>query len=174
MRNIILTTALTAAMALPMMSTAAAQSVSIDAEAKVGYSQPERVSRKVYEVTVDGDRRDSQKDVFEEALYKAAKKTIKNDYDWFRIVDRETERETVRTKNRSSMSGHYERVPERQCGLLGCTTTYRTHYRGDIGSEFPDREDTVYSVTLEFEMGSGAFKNGDGLYDARSVKSTYK
>lgn len=53
----------------------------------------ERVSAKTYEVNVRGNSYDDRDEVLEDALRKAAKKTIKNDYDWFRVIDREIETE---------------------------------------------------------------------------------
>lgn len=130
----------------------------------------ERVSSKTYEVKVRGDSYDDRDEVMEEALYKAAKKTIKNDYDWFRVIDRETESEKSRTSN--NYRGSVERVPERRCGLLGCSTSYRTHYRNDIRADFNDREKVKYSVRLEYVMGIGPVKDSLNVYDAREVKAS--
>ena len=101
-----------------------------------------------------------------------AVKTLRNDYDWFRIIDRETSKETTKTESRSGFSARYERIPEKRCGLLGCTTTYRDHYRGGFESNFPDHEDTVYTVTLEFEMGTGTYANARNVYEARSIRNS--
>ena len=136
------------------------------------YSAPatERVSTQTYIVSVDGDGNDSRRKVLNKALVKAAKKTLKYDYDWFRIVERETDKETRTTRRRGGFEGSFHTVPERRCGLLSCRTTTRTYYSGGVSSDFPDREDTVYTVTLEFRMGIGPVQDTDSVYDARQVK----
>lgn len=174
MNKLILTSALVAVLSVPALA-AGAQSIAVGAEVQIGSdAEAERVSERIYAVSVDGGRRDSREDVYEEALYLAAKKTLRNDYDWFRIVERQTEKETTRTQRRSEFSGRYERVPERRCGLLNCTTTYRDYYHGGFDTGSPAREDSVYTVTLEFQMGYGPYRNSVGVYDAQSVKANYK
>lgn len=162
-----------AMLCLTPVGTASAQNTSVNANVNIG-SEDQRsyTSSRTYVVTVDGGKRDNRQEVFEEALDRAATKTLRNDYDWFRIIDRETSKETTKTESRSGFSARYERVPERRCGLLGCTTTYRDHYRGGFESDFPEREDTVYTVTLEFEMGSGPYANARNVYDARSIRNS--
>jgi len=143
-------------------------------EAKVVIGSEERVSPRIMEVTVEGKKRDSRNEVMDEALYKAARKTLKNDYDWFRILDREIEKETEVTRRGSGFSGSYERVPERSCGLLGCTTRYRTEYNNEFNVRMNEREDTVYTITLEYQMGTGPTRGDTDVYDARIVKNSFK
>jgi len=178
MRKIMMTTVLVAGFAC--VSPALAQSsdaeanVDVSAEIIVGSPGQTITSNRTYEVEVDGGRRDSRSEVFDKALYKAAKKTLKKDHEWFRIIDKETEKETTRTESRSGASVGFEREPVRRCGLLGCTTEYRTTQRGRFDSGFPEREDTVYTVILEYEMGSGPVAKSDNVYDARKAKKKYR
>ena len=142
-----------------------------------GQSAPyeELTAGRTFSVTVDGDRRDSRDEVYEEALYLAAKKTERNDFEWFRVVNKETDRETTKTRDRGSRAeAGFERAPVRRCGLLGCKTEYRTQYRGEFGTDFPEREDTLYSVTLDFEMGVGPATNGGRIYYADEIKRDYR
>ena len=130
----------------------------------------ERVSTKTYEVNVRGNSYDDRDEVLKDALRKAAKKTIKNDYDWFRVINREIESEEKAISN--SYHGSVERVPERRCGLLGCTTTYSTQTRNDFRASFNDRESVRHSIRLEYVMGIGPVKDSKNVYDARDVKAS--
>jgi len=131
-------------------------------------ASPSSVQLKAYEVTVQGDRNDSREDVMHRALYKAAKKTLKENQLWFQVIE-------VRTKiDRENRLSGFERVPHRKCGLLGCSTTYSTHYRSGFESNTFDREDTYHSVTLEYQMGSGDVAYGKNIYDAYQAKKKYK
>jgi len=138
-------------------------------------SYEELTAGRTFSVTVDGDRRDSRDEVYEEALYLAAKKTDRNDFEWFRVINKETDRETTKTRDRGSRAeAGFERAPVRRCGLLGCKTEYRTQYRGGFGTDFPEREDTLYSVTLDFEMGVGPATDGGRIYYADEIKRDYR
>lgn len=173
MHKLVMTTALTATLAISAPALAQT-SATMAAEVTLGAQSQTFTSDRTYEVEVDGNRRDSRQDVFEEALYKAAKKTLKKDYEWFRVVDKETEKDTVRTESRNEARAGFEREPVRRCGLLGCTTEYRTTYRGGFDSSFPEREDTIYTVILEYEMGAGPAPVSDNVYDARDTKRKYR
>ncbi len=129
----------------------------------------ERTSTKTYEVSAKGNKYDGRDKVFDDALYKAAKKTLKNDYDWFRVIDREYETEKTTSSNRFRES--VRRVPERRCGLLGCSTTYRTDYHSDIRSGFYDRDEIKHSVRIEYIMGIGPVEDIKNVYDARDIKA---
>ena len=172
---------LIAALAMTGFTVAHAADVGskIDVTADAAIGQPYAanktyISDETYEVTVEGKRGDSLDEVMDKALYKAAKKTLGKDYEWFRVIERETEKDTTETRTRGSVSGGFEAVPERRCGLLGCMTTTRTYYRGGIRSDFPDRKDTEYTVTLEYEMGAGYVEDSRNVYDARIVKNSYR
>jgi len=75
---------------------------------------------------------------------------------------------------RGSATPGFSRVPERRCGLLGCSTNYRTHYRGGFDTTTVERVDIRYSVTLEYQMGIGPVKKTDDVYNAKIVKNAYK
>jgi len=168
---IIFTSIIGIATASPLVSTAQDVSTAISASATVGA----KTSGKTYTVSTKGDRRDSAQDVFDEALYKAAKKTLRKDFEWFRIIDKETEKETERTRGeRAGFETRYERVPVRSCGLLGCTTSSQSYRTTEFNSGTPDRKETTYSVDLEFEMGVGTPPNSKNVYNARIVKNSYK
>jgi len=131
-------------------------------------------THRVFDVTVEGGRNDSRSEVMEKALYKAAKSTLKKDFEWFRVVERDTDKEIHTTRSRGSATPGFSRVPERHCGLLGCSTNYRTHYRGGFDTTTDERVDARYSVTLEYQMGIGPVKKTDDVYNAKIVKNAYK
>lgn len=176
MRNISMTTVMAASFVFAAPAFAQTTDADIDVKAEIIIGSPGQsiTSNRTYEVEVDGGRRDSRTEVFEKALYKAAKKTLKKDHEWFRVLEKETEKDTVRTEARSGARAGFEREPVRRCGLLGCRTEYRTTYRGGFDSSFPEREDTVYTVILEYEMGSGPVAASDNVYDARRAKKKYR
>ena len=181
-KTLIITTGLLA-LALPLNSHAEQTETSVQAEVIVGSqtssgssapAQTERVSVRTYEVVAKGNRRDSRSDVREEALYLAARKTLDNNYDWFRVTETYTDRDRVRSRSSARVTGGFERRPVKSCGLLGCTTRYETNYRAGYDNDWPERDETVYEVTLEFEMGTGRVSNPDGVHDARIVKRSYR
>ena len=146
-----------------------------DTDKTVRLTVASSVSDKTYEVNVEGKRRDDLDDVMNKALYKAAKKTLKSDYEWFRVILNETEKSSEKeSRVGSRFAGGFETVPERRCGLLGCSNSTRTTYRGGIRSDFPERKTTRYSVTLEYKMGSGPVADNNNVYDAKIVKTSYK
>lgn len=178
MRTLTLTS-LTALTLLALPSTASADvgiNGNISAEISSSDYNPDkqRVSLRTYNVKVSGDRSDSRDEVMDKALYKAAKETLSKDYTWFRIVNRDTEEVTRETRDRSHIGADFERRPVRSCGLLTCSTSYETRYSGEIGTRDRVRNDTTYTVRLEYEMGTGIVNYNDRVYDARIVKNSYR
>jgi len=181
MRNLIISTALFTAFVMPNTAAVAqdaiAQGSDLQASATVtgqASTRSERVSTKTYQVSVDGKRRDNKSDVLDKALYKAAKKTLDKDYDWFRVVNRDTETIETRGRNNSGFSTTYERAPQRNCGLLGCSTTYETQSRSRFEADLSSRDETRHNITIEYEMGIGEVEDNEDVYDARIVKNSYR
>lgn len=152
-----------------MTSLAWASDVKVSASASINSPADQRVSDRVYDVRVKGDRNDTRNEVYDEALYKAAKKTRKKDYDWFRVIDSDIERETRIRDSQSGFEAEYERVPYRSCGLLTCKTEYRTERSTTIRIDADDREETRYVVDLDFQMGWGPMPRDGEVYDARAL-----
>ncbi len=173
MRKYIMSAAIAVIM-VPVAAAEPAEELKAEATLELQYgTAAETTSARTYSVTAEGNRRDSRDDVYDMALAKAAKKTLRSNYDWFRVLDSETERDTIQTERSSSRAvGRYERTPVKRCGLLGCTTRYETSYRADFDTDFPERRETTYEVTLDFEMGEGPVKDGGRVYDARNVQRT--
>ena len=178
MRTLFLTTGAALFMLVP--SSAIADDINIDGEVRTemrsaqATPETERVSVQTFEVSYEGGKNESLNEVLDEALYMAAQKTLDYDYDWFRIKERDTEKDKIETRNRAGIETGFETVPVRECGLLGCSTRYRTYYRGYVGNDFRERDDALYTVTLEFEMGTGRVIDDHKVYDARVVTRTYE
>lgn len=173
MRKTIICAALMAGgTSIPTLATAT--DVSVNARVSSTAPVERRISDRTYDVKVRGDRNDSRSDVYDEALYKAARKTRKKDYDWFRVIDSEVERETRITDSESGFEAGYERVPYQSCGLLTCRTEYRTETRSRLTIDAPEREESRYTVELEFEAGWGSMPRGGEVYDARRVENEYR
>ena len=176
MRTILLVSALSLSIfpAASASESTDAEGASAKAEIAIDFDdRKELTSAREYTVFAEGSRRDSRDDVYDEALYKASAKTLREGFDWFRIVDSDIDRETVRSDGRASrIRGGFERTPVKRCGLLGCTTRYETNYRSEVETSFPERRDRVYEVTLDFVMGTGPVYEGGKVHFARNIKET--
>ncbi len=171
-KTLLIAAVLAAGTSFPAISVAADARV----EARISTEAPvnRRTSDRTFDVKVKGARNDGRSDVYDEALYKAARKTRKKDYDWFRVIDSEIERDTRRTSRERGFETEFERTPYRSCGLLTCRTEYRSERRTTVEFDFDDREESRYTVELEFEAGWGTMPAGPDVYDARLVERDYR
>lgn len=173
MQKTILTLAiLVAGTSLPAISMATDLQVLVEASANIPAER--RTADRTYDVKLRGKNNESRSEVYDEALYRAARKTKKKDYDWFRVIDSEIVRDTRFTDSERGFEAGYERVPYKSCGLLTCRTEYRTERRTSATIEFGDREEDRYTVKLEFEVGWGPAPTTDDAYDARAVERDYR
>ena len=138
-----------------------------------GYSE-QRLGDNRYRVTFDGNTLTSRERVEGYMLYRAAELTVQNGYDWFRIVDRITEKD-----QRSYVEPNYRPW----YGYGGWRPYWRFNRSSHgWGSWYPygpdpfwaDRYDvrTVreFEAHAEIVMGRGPLPVGDGnLFDARKV-----
>lgn len=130
------------------------------------YSTPLGADR--YRVSFNGNTATGQNTVTDYALLRAAELTAEQGMDWFQIV----ERATNRTEESSAGAGVSHRTGpavQRDCGLLGCTTTMRPEPRTAVGVDTGTSR-TSYSVSLEIVMGNGPMPENDGrYYDAEEL-----
>lgn len=124
-----------------------------------------------YRIVFNGSRSTGPNTTRDYALLHAAELTLRQGYDWFQIVDRET---TVSETRQPSSGFSYERAyyVERSCGLLGCRRSVqpRTVARMDVRS---DHSRTKYSHVLEIVMGNGEIpEDGGNYYEAAPVASS--
>lgn len=115
---------------------------------------------------VRGDDVSTAKDY---AMLRAAELTLQNGYDWFEIVDRNTN---------SEQEGRYPEARMRvaattynECGLLGCTTVTRPAFIDTTYSDRINNDNTSKSTVtfIEVVMGNGETPDGGNIYDARSL-----
>ncbi|MGB5077028.1 MAG: hypothetical protein WBO17_06070 [Sphingorhabdus sp.] len=137
-----------------------------------GYSEV-RLGDNRYRVTFDGNSLTSRDRVEGYLLYRAAELTLENGYDWFRIVDRFTERDrrTYAEPMYRPWYGYYYWRP------------YWRYYRPRVGWRDwypfgPDPfwgDDVDVRTVEEFEahaeivMGRGAVLKDESIFDARKV-----
>lgn len=122
-----------------------------------------------YRIVFNGGQTTSLNTTRDYALLRAAELTLQEGYDWFQVVDRETNTERRRPEPRMALG--YERAyyVERSCGLLACTKSVEPReYRYMSISNEPVR--SAHSYSLEIVTGSGAMPtDGGNYYDASSV-----
>lgn len=128
------------------------------------------VSATSLKVKVNGSQKDSRHEVMEKALYKAAKVTLDANDRWFRVVNSEVETETSYADDRNGFEARYDRTPVRRCGLLGCTTEYRSRPTTSFSARASKDKVTTYSVILSFETGTGPKPKDKDAYIASDVK----
>ncbi len=125
-----------------------------------------RITDNRYRVNVQGDADVTGDEVKDVALLRAAELTLQNDYDWFRVLNQETQQQTgapVTTTTRSPAQQVY-----RDCGPLGCTTTITPAYTGaDVVTV---HESDRYSTSIEIVMGDGNLDDPTSAYDASELR----
>lgn len=124
-----------------------------------------------YRITFNGNSSTGQNTVTDFALLRAAELTSEQGKDWFHIVEQETN--TVeKSAPGAGVSHHSAPVVERDCGLLGCTSTVRPSTQTSIGVDTATTR-TTYSVSLEIVMGRNPIPKSDGrYYDAETLMQT--
>lgn len=125
-----------------------------------------------YELTETGDKSDDREDVINAAILAAAEETIAMNYDWFRVVSTEVDRETVTVRSTDN-SPRFERVPVRSCSLLGCSTEYQTQFNSHSDSFSRSKKSVSYTVNLEYQVGTGHPGSGEDVYNASIVTKMY-
>jgi hypothetical protein len=138
-----------------------------------GYSE-QRLGANRFRVTFDGNTLTSRERVEGYMLYRAAELTLQNNYDWFRIVERATDRD-----QRTYVEPNY-----RPWFGYGSWRPYWRYYRPRYGwdSWYPygpdpfwaDRDDVTtveeFEAHAEIVMGRGPLPAGDDrVFDARRV-----
>ena len=105
------------------------------------------------------------------ALLRAAELTLQKGYDWFDVVDRQSE---VSRDDRGATGPAIASPPTvtRSCGLLGCTSRVTPGYGYTGASRLPPREET--EVLIEIYLGRGIRPADRDTYDARQVAETIR
>jgi hypothetical protein len=123
-----------------------------------------------YRIVYNGGRSTGLNTSRDYALLRAAELTLRDGYDWFEVIDRETV--TVTDHGHGPETGfgiEQTYYVERSCGLLSCSQSVRpsTTTRLDVDSSRPV---TKHSHMLEIVMGKGKIpETGGNYYDAASL-----
>jgi hypothetical protein len=137
-----------------------------------GYSE-QRLGENRFKVSFDGNTLTSRERVEGYMLYRAAELTVQNGYDWFRVVDRMTERDR-RT---------YEEPRYRPWYGYGYWRPYWRYYRPRFGwhdwypyggdpfwaDDVDIRTVEEFEAHAEITMHKGAAPAGEAAFDARKV-----
>lgn len=107
------------------------------------------------------------------ALRRAAELTRQEGYDWFEVVNRDSEiaEQDEGAELSTGISRSYN--TETRCGLLGCTRQTTPSTRYDVGvSNNSGRQ--VTETVLEIRMGKGVRPEQAGIYSAEEVLAQSK
>jgi hypothetical protein len=131
--------------------------------AGLGTFSESRLTDDRYRITFKGEPQATSDQVKDLALLRAAEITLANDYDWFRVVNQETNTTTQVTPTTVTTTTPGQTV-SRDCGALGCTTTVTPSYTGT--QVVAVKEDDAYSTSIEIVMGDGRMRDPTAVYDA--------
>lgn len=126
-----------------------------------------RLGENRYRVVFNGSRSVGPTTTRDYALLHAAELTLREGYDWFEVVDRDT---SITQASRAAGGFSYERAHyvERRCGLLGCTQSTRPATTTSFGVD-NGRAQERYSHVLEIVMGEGEMPDGSNYYQAAPI-----
>ena len=135
-----------------------------------GYSES-RLTDNRYRVSFRGGSGTNSNAVRDMALLRAAELTLLQDYDWFRVVNQETEQDSVLQSRTVPGAGRGQQV-FRDCGPLGCTTTVTPDYSGT--QVMTVQESDSYTTHIEIAMGSGELVDPTVAYNALELRNNLR
>lgn len=120
-----------------------------------------RLTENRYRVSFVGRSTTSSEEVRNYALLRAADLTLDAGYDWFKIIERETEEQARRTEPRVSIG------VGTGCYPYGCRVIGSRWYSGVVldSYHYADR----YRTSMEILMGKGTPEDPNTVYDAREL-----
>lgn len=127
--------------------------------ATVGFSEY-RIEPARYRVTFQGGGGAPANQIADYALLRAAEITLRDGYDWFRVVDRHADR---------SGSGSGPRV---SLGTGSSSYGRSTAVGVGVGTSFDLGGGPAWSQTIEVMLGKGERPPGIDVYDARGVTAS--
>jgi hypothetical protein len=140
--------------------------VAADNSRDFGYSESPITDNR-YRVAYKGDVTTTSDEVKDMALLRAAEITLRNDYEWFRVLSQETQQDSTETPVATTRNSETQQV-FRDCGRRGCTTTITPAYTGaDIVAI---REQDRYTTSIEIVMGDGDLEDPTAAYDAAELR----
>jgi flavin-binding protein dodecin len=135
-----------------------------------GYSESSLTSNR-YRVSFTGNSRTSSDQVKDYTLLRAAELTLQHEYDWFEVVNRDSDKES-RQDPQAGISASRPYHVSRDCGLLGCRTTSSPVYAGVHVSN--QRRSDRYTSSMEIVMGSGEPTDPNAIYDASELAQSLR
>ncbi|MFC3051469.1 CC0125/CC1285 family lipoprotein [Kordiimonas pumila] len=109
------------------------------------------------------------------ALLRSAELTLEKGYDWFQIVDRNTNTEERDSHSYAVANMRVAAATYRECGVLTCRTVTRPVYVDEAYVDSMRRPDPQSTVTfMEIIMGEGARPSGGDFYDAATLAKTIR
>ncbi len=157
--------------AAAMLLTACATQTAYAPQDASGYGYSEsRIESNRFRVSFRGNSLTDQETVETYLLYRAAELTLQTGYDWFEIVDRDTE-----ANRRVVGSGFGPSYP----GFYRSPFSYRYFHPAygwypwydPFWNDVDYREVTRYEADAEVFMGNGAKSDSPRAYDARDVQA---
>lgn len=141
--------------------------VAADGANDYGYSS-RQISEGRYRVNFNGSRRAGLEETRDYALLRAAQLTLANDYDWFRIIDRETSTVTESREPRTGVAFQRTYDTRTDCGLLACTRSTRPVTRTTYSVDM-SRPSEKHAHSIEILMGKGDLPEDGSGYDASEI-----
>jgi hypothetical protein len=130
-----------------------------------GYSHIQ-LSEDQYRVVFKGNKNTDEEHVTNFALLHAAELTTEKGYNWFTVVDSDTD---IETKNITRV-GPAKATPapgEVTCGLLGCATPGSPNYAGGKVTTKKVQEHIMSSLLIT--MGKGQPESPSKVFDAKKL-----
>lgn len=104
------------------------------------------------------------------AMLRAAELTIEKGYDWYEVVDRQSDISHKHVSPNTGFNVTQSRSIERDCGLLGCTTRMsEPHSSVIIGAGVSEHDRGIVTVLLEIKMGKGVRPDAKQVYSAQTL-----
>ena len=128
-----------------------------------------------YRVTFTGNTVTDKETVNDYALLRAAELTLQEGYDWFQLVNRDTE---SKSRSSSTISGVNEfgggTAVYQRCGLLSCDTVVAQTPGRLSGGVASTTTRTSYQASLEIKMGNDPMPDSAEAYNAQELASTLR
>jgi|SRR5690606_38348860 len=140
--------------------------------ARYGYSDT-RIAEDRYRVSFKAPA-SREAEIRDYALLRAAELTLLEGYDWFVVLDRETEIDRSRDEPAMSIGAARSTAVSRNCGLVACRTYY--HPAREYGATFDtggSRRDSARSE-LEIRLGKGIRPEAVDSFDAAEVRKNLR
>lgn len=118
-----------------------------------------------YRIDFVGNRHTQASQIKDYAMLRAAQLTLQQGYDWFVILDSQTDRES---KTRTDVNAPLRsQAVVRECGVLGCASYVTPVYSG-VGIRTYEVDGKV-STSLQISMGKGQPEDRNRAFDAEKL-----